>query len=106
MNKKAVLTYLCIGIMAATLIPLDVFGVTNNTSSNYGGDVIVTHAKSMKDLLFGPGMYLVSILSCAWSVIEAFFTQAFKRIAFFMGVGLTAGVMPQFLEKVFSLMLP
>lgn len=104
MKRNNVLAYMCVGIIAVALIPVDVFAV--NASAEYGGDVIASEAGKLKALLFGPVMYYVSILSCVWSMILAFFTQAIKQIVFFIGLGLTSGLMPQFIEKVFSLMLP
>ena len=103
MNKKWLLVCMCVGLFAVIFVPMEVFA---GTSDKYAGKDILEEASHLKELLFGPVMRYVAILSCVWSFMVALFTQAVKQVVFFLGLGLTSGLMPKFIESVYSLMLP
>jgi hypothetical protein len=81
-DMKKVLVIIALASVSIAFLPSDLLATT---STDFGGAALDAHASRVQGFLFGP---------------------AYARIIGFVAIAIGSMVMPQFINSVFSLMLP
>ena len=96
---------LVIAILAAGMfVAGDLFASTVQNDA-FGSDEIVQKADNVMSFLFGPVMRFAGVLGAGVGVIWSMIGQSIKPLLTFGGIGLAVGLVPSFINGVFSLLL-
>jgi type IV secretory pathway VirB2 component (pilin) len=100
---KKVLVIIALASVSIAFLPSELLATT---SSDFGGAALDLHASKVQGFLFGPVLKFAAIFGSAVGIMYSYFVQAYARIVGFVALAIGSMVMPQFINSVFSLMLP
>jgi|SaaInlStandDraft_3_1057020.scaffolds.fasta_scaffold31389_1 hypothetical protein len=102
--------FLLLYLFAIILFPEQALATTNGTSDAEGlkkvGATLANEANVIKDFLFGAPVKLAGVLGGCYGLLQSVVGSNMRPLILYGGIGLTANMVPKFIDGVFTLLLP
>jgi hypothetical protein len=106
MEKRTLLTYLCLGIAVYMLVPADVLATTQQGAKSLFDDNALRdmgeHTSKIQNFLFGPPVRIAGVLGGAYGLLQSVLTSSIKPVITFGGIALAVNLIPKFVDAVFN----
>ncbi len=104
MHKRLIITSLVLGILAVCLLPEGLEAVQQ--VDKFGGMELNTHSNDLKKFIFGPFMRIVAIVAAGSAIIGSMIKASPQPLLVFGAIAIIACLLPTFIDKVFTMVLP
>lgn len=101
---RGLATAVLLGIIALIIMPECAFA--GQVGKGLGGDVINAHADSLSEFLFGPVSRVAAVFGGAIGMIRGYLQASGMQMFTFGGLLISGMVLPQFINSIYSLILP